>query len=1534
MNKSLDERLIPNGEYVDAMNVRLGSTEESEVGSVESTKGNEVLTTINLGVFGATEYNLSNDAKCIGAFEDGANETIYWFIHDSNQPSVSTGKADLIVSYNVNTKSTEYHIVSFKNQNDPTNTTLNFNPQYLITEVNMVDNLLFFTDNYNPPRKINVNKSYAYPTGLAADDGFLSSDILVIVKPPAQAPEVVGVRSDETNYYLEDKLVCFGYRYKYEDNEYSATSPFSNPVFSPSSFNLSVESNLNEGMLNQFTSAEVTFNSGDSRVTDVEILLKESDSSQIRVIEKINKSKSNYLDNTNYNHLFSDSKIFTVLSSGEILRLYDNVPLKAKTQTLMGNRLMYGNYVENYNLVRNNVSTNLDYSTELVSEEINTVTIVPDTPFSATYSLQGNVTSNGNLTINLTNIEDKLTAGAILTVNFRVSHNQFSSVTSPSPLGTNENIFVGFSYVLKQDFDSVADMVNSNDFQKAIGIPSNITPNAFPTPDYCSGDTFTDRFNCALLNSISDINGIAYIKNQSGINNLGDPIFSAVNGSLLQITIPAMAYLQQGQSSFSNPFVFYEYFDIENATCFFQQVSSPISLHSNRGYQVGIVYMDEFNRATTVLTSNDNTVKVPSDKSSSVNRVKVTIPTTQIAPEFAKRYKFAIKPDAEKYESIFTRFYYTDPNEGYTYFLLQGENIAKVEEGDVLIVKKDALDATASLVKATVLEKKTQVEDFITDVESPAGVYMKMLANNFSVVKEGGTDILPGQQSKEENAGSQNVALQYKGFSTDDGSGNFSNLNIPEGSIIKIDFNLYRNQQGNGNSCEYRKYRLKKEFVSPNTYSNIIDWWNGENIGDIIDTGTEKEPSSINNVYLSTLLTTSSEIQAFEAGGQFGTNRYQWYQSSAGEIRFLITGTDSCPGSGGDAKIRATFEVFRSANVIAFETEPSEALPDVWYEGQDSYPISSSGLHLDGGNFADVNDQDQTSSQPAILNLRFGNCFTFGNGVESFTIKDSIKGKSMGIGNRAIGSLQEDYRESHKKFDITYSGIYNDETNLNRLNEFNLGLANFKPLEESFGNLNKLYGRETDVLALQEDKISYVLSGKNLLSDASGGDVLTSVPEVLGKQIARIEEFGISNNTESFAAYGYDKYFTDAKRGALIQLKGAAGSSEQLIVISEIGMKSWFRDLFKNNFKTQKLGAYDPYMNEYVLANNDTEIPFTVDCTPCNQRQSFILKQGDVTTFCVETTSGIGSVSIDSQVPVASPVNLQVTYNGSTVINQTLSAFSSHSFNKNVRNLNKYTVQLSSPTNDSDFNLTANCPVGIPLKVVDIVLTNNEDANKSIHHNWRYTDGVASESSPEVPAVFQSSDKYIKSSFYQILEGNEGEGAIPIRSQDLTMRTIKYSSDTYNLKNTNRFGYHTSDTLYSDSPTDLFTLVGNLTLVTPTTSGNVSEGTFTVPSGTYTYLYLVWDLRLTSPTTLCSDILSNIQDVCCECGCATTNTLYTVNNDGTNQVQVQYTNTSGANVSIVLPSGNRSIEVCSQSYPVINPATASVTVRVKECDCT
>ena len=97
-----------------------------------------------------------------------------------------------------------------------------------------------------------------------------------------------------------------------------------------------------------------------------------------------------------------------------------------------------------------------------------------------------------------------------------------------------------------------------------------------------------------------------------------------------------------------------------------------------------------------------------------------------------------------------------------------------------------------------------------------------------------------------------------------------------------------------------------------------------------------------------------------------------------------------------------------------------------------------------------------------------------------------------------------DYKEANRFADITYSGVFNDESNINKLNEFNIALLNFKPLEDSYGPIQKLQARSTDILTLQEDKISYVLAGKNLLSDAAVGGAITSVPEVLGTQIFSI----------------------------------------------------------------------------------------------------------------------------------------------------------------------------------------------------------------------------------------------------------------------------------------------------------------------------------------------------------------------------------------------------------------------------------------------
>jgi hypothetical protein len=215
MNKSVDERLLPPGEYIDALNIRLGATESTEIGAVENSKGNDRLTTLEYG-----GSPLSPATKCIGAYEDGMRETIYWFVHDSANTVAPGGKVDLIISFNTSDQVLQYHVIS--------TSVLNFNDKYLITGVDLVDgSLLFFTDDLNPPRVINVSRNYADP--IANVDQINEEAISVIVKPPGfedtvgthiplTVPTVQMVTLPGNENYIKERFISFAYRYRYLDN--------------------------------------------------------------------------------------------------------------------------------------------------------------------------------------------------------------------------------------------------------------------------------------------------------------------------------------------------------------------------------------------------------------------------------------------------------------------------------------------------------------------------------------------------------------------------------------------------------------------------------------------------------------------------------------------------------------------------------------------------------------------------------------------------------------------------------------------------------------------------------------------------------------------------------------------------------------------------------------------------------------------------------------------------------------------------------------------------------------------------------------------------------------------------------------------------------------------------------------------------------------------------------------------------------------------------------------------------------------------
>ena len=120
MNRDLDDRLVPPGEYREAFNVNIGQSEDASVGAIENLLGNELV----------GQSGISGDAKCIGSFGDGGSEKIYYFVtNNSTYNEINTGNHG-IYEYNQKTKQLTSLIVSQQ---------LNFHTNYPITGINLIN---------------------------------------------------------------------------------------------------------------------------------------------------------------------------------------------------------------------------------------------------------------------------------------------------------------------------------------------------------------------------------------------------------------------------------------------------------------------------------------------------------------------------------------------------------------------------------------------------------------------------------------------------------------------------------------------------------------------------------------------------------------------------------------------------------------------------------------------------------------------------------------------------------------------------------------------------------------------------------------------------------------------------------------------------------------------------------------------------------------------------------------------------------------------------------------------------------------------------------------------------------------------------------------------------------------------------------------------------------------------------------------------------------------------------------------------------
>ncbi|MCS5551282.1 MAG: hypothetical protein NZ811_07180, partial [Gammaproteobacteria bacterium] len=168
------------------------------------------------------------------------------------------------------------------------------------------------------------------------------------------------IELEQSKPLFELNLGRFSYRYKYQDGEYSSFAPWSELAFLPGEFDYAPVKGYNLGMVNTVRDLKVTDFVVEDQLrpddtTAVDIIYKDTVSPNVYIVKTITRgidsewNESGTGGNSGVLNITSDM-IHMALPSSQLLRAWDNVPRLAKAQEVTGNRLLYANYLQNYNV--------------------------------------------------------------------------------------------------------------------------------------------------------------------------------------------------------------------------------------------------------------------------------------------------------------------------------------------------------------------------------------------------------------------------------------------------------------------------------------------------------------------------------------------------------------------------------------------------------------------------------------------------------------------------------------------------------------------------------------------------------------------------------------------------------------------------------------------------------------------------------------------------------------------------------------------------------------------------------------------------------------------------------------------------------------------------------------------------------------------------------------------------------------------------------------------------------------------------------
>ena len=996
---------------------------------------------------------------------------------------------------------------------------LNFSTDNLITGVNVIDGNLYWTDDRNEPKKIEIERWKA--ADISTNSGattvdrrlFSHEDITVIRPHPFEVIDLELLSYDDTSFDTERELFPeppfenifprFSYRWRYEDGQYSPYAPFTQAAFMSAQRSLTAtgtrgepdfeptteEANYLEGfnttMFNNV--GRITLNNiprGGPDVIEIDILYTESIATTIYVLETLSIPEEQRgidftLTSAYTTRVQGDGfgattaadftfqplsfevttrKIYRALPANQLSRPFDSVPRLAKSQEVTANRLIYGNYLQNYNQ-----DSGVDMS----------ITTIPSESFPQ--------------------YED----------------------------------------------------VNHKDYDQLI--------QAF-----------------LLAESRTD-----------------------------------------GQH-----------------------------VKGNRTYEIGVAYIDSFGRQGAMLqnisTFNADGTLNPAQAFRTAfhqdQREALQITINSEPPPWADAYRYFIKDVSQDYHNLIAYNIYNDggiseASSPYIWIEFNSTDRNKIADGTIIVPRRVNDDILSTKSRHLVQDIQGQAPELI---RAQLGLDGNLSGRSLGNIGHGSANITNGFSTDRTNAVPANGAAQ---FNLRDESIDFSQsgllqringyigrneVEIDEGGVTRTAFAVERTGTGarapqvamlDGDDLESFLY---VRFTSITNNRAMTNWarvtrltFGPDTVGsdghrtgfqfqlaeNVAIEGTEDAPDGtigVVPVLANGTLDPDADNQAtgfnIINGFRRNGNGSRGFNSSGGngsnwqmELASTELSEEALERLQGRFWVKATRSGLETARSEFNNSGELVNLHQVWFETEPD--VQESNLDL----FNETSDTFCVCTDHGWPNkVNWSNCVAevTPNGVylEATRINDRFNTVQLVRGVR-VNVPQERYAEERRPYGLTWSGIYNSRTGINRFNEFIRSDGITKELEPNYGAIQKLHTRDTNILAFTENKVFRILADKDQLFNADGGGNVSASNAVLGQTTPFNGEYGIGTRPESFAYYGHNVYFADAKRGVMCQLTPSNG---QIFEMSSKGMNDFFRDrLFS---ATKIVGMFDDYTDKYIVS--------------------------------------------------------------------------------------------------------------------------------------------------------------------------------------------------------------------------------------------------------------------------------------------------------------------------------------------------------------